>query len=666
MIKSTTSYIVTFLIFSTTFLVSGQPLPKLKNYTFTVINMIPSSMSSETNFDREPGIAVNPANSNLLAGSAFTLNPKGDANTAPIYVSTDGGFTWKLNNILPSTDGMTHDITLAFGNTSGALYAGIIEKVEMSVLPLPVQTLVLRTNDFTSDNLMTTLVKRDTELVDQPFLATRGAIENIEIGDKVFVGDNNWNKSYYIDLDNGEKVGGDGKTAEEMILENASAAIPSYQWEIIEQRDCKFTDMPPVRTAIHSSGVVYAAYYNYMYGDVGSESLLNVVVLRDDHWALGSHAFNSLNDPSDGKPGSIVAGAVKVLTDFSNTLGGNRFVVNLAIAVDPNNSSTVYVAWSDETPTNNYTLHLRRSTTAGATWLPDLLAVPDATNPGLAINDAGLVGFVYQQLVGLPGKQRWVTHFRSFQGNDPWTDDILSNFPADIIENASKGSNPIAQPILGDYLQLKAVGLNFYGVFPAANIPEMANFPSGVIYQRYADWSTHQLYGSSDFKNTVGSPVNPSVDPFFFRISPSIQSICDVHPEICGWLVKPPLIIREQDKEATIQHISISSLIQKVIDRRDAFASHVMSPFYHLYIDDFDSTDWKVELVNEKGDRVGSKLDISRSGGLVLSFRIQPGTRVKNRVPNYYILLTPRIAGTKKEYRSRVRLEVSNFPRPMD
>ena len=55
-----------------------------------VVNMIPQSLSGETNQDSEPNLAVNPANARFMAASAFTPNPTGSGN-APIYVSTDGG-----------------------------------------------------------------------------------------------------------------------------------------------------------------------------------------------------------------------------------------------------------------------------------------------------------------------------------------------------------------------------------------------------------------------------------------------------------------------------------------------------------------------------------------------------------------------------------------------
>src|SRR6267142_3794605 len=93
-----------------------------------VVNMIPKSLSGEENQDSEPTIAVNPANPQQIAASAFTPDPS-EGPRAPIYISVDGGNTWTLNSIVPSTvaDGSaTADITVAFGGSSNVLYAGII------------------------------------------------------------------------------------------------------------------------------------------------------------------------------------------------------------------------------------------------------------------------------------------------------------------------------------------------------------------------------------------------------------------------------------------------------------------------------------------------------------------------------------------------------------
>src|SRR5215208_6914050 len=76
-----------------------------------VVNMVPKSNSDEVFQDSEPHIAVNPTNPQQIAASAFTPDPLRGPN-APIYVSTNGGLTWRLNSIVPSAV-ITGDITTA-------------------------------------------------------------------------------------------------------------------------------------------------------------------------------------------------------------------------------------------------------------------------------------------------------------------------------------------------------------------------------------------------------------------------------------------------------------------------------------------------------------------------------------------------------------------------
>jgi hypothetical protein len=74
-------------------------------------------------------------------------------------------------------------------------------------------------------------------------------------------------------------------------------------------------------------------------------------------------------------------------------------------------------------------------------------------------------------------------------------------------------------PYIGDYIRLLAVGRDFYGVFSGNNTPDMANFPSGVTYQRNANFNTHILL------NTDGvTPVAVSIDPFFFKVIVDIRA----------------------------------------------------------------------------------------------------------------------------------------------
>jgi hypothetical protein len=59
------------------------------------------------------------------------------------------------------------------------------------------------------------------------------------------------------------------------------------------------------------------------------------------------------------------------------------------------------------------------------------------------------------------------------------------------------------------------VDQNFYGIFSANNTPNPANFPAGVTFQRNCDTAKHVLF-DVDGK----TPVDVSIDPFFFKVAP--------------------------------------------------------------------------------------------------------------------------------------------------
>src|ERR1051325_3729995 len=158
-----------------------------------VVNMIPRTLSGEEHQDSEPTIAVNPANPNQIAASAFTPDPA-EGPRAPIYVSIDGGNTWTLNSIVPSTvaDGSaTADITVAFGTSSNVLYAGIIR---FPIVADRTRLNILRTKNFQSAATMDVLEDRTGEGVDQPYVQAATVASGPDKGkDRVYVGDNDFN-----------------------------------------------------------------------------------------------------------------------------------------------------------------------------------------------------------------------------------------------------------------------------------------------------------------------------------------------------------------------------------------------------------------------------------------------------------------------------------------
>src|SRR4051794_5506496 len=459
----------------------------------TVVNMIPRSLSGETNQDSEPNIAVNPANPKQIAASAFTPDPMLGPN-APIYVSTDGGTTWSLNSIVASAGSIgTGDITQRFGGTSNRLYTGILDGATGNFE-------VHRAANFTSPTVMTELENRANE--DQPYVQATTVMGGNGVGtDRVYIGVNDFNAA-----------GGRTATVEQTL--DGGAAAPVFTSVRIETRSTLGQDGAQIRPTIHGDGTIYAAFYRWITstGSFPANTFVitnaDVVVVRDDNWGTGAAPFTALTDPSDGASGRRVAIALSF--PFNQTgvaaRGQERWGGDISIAVDPRNSSTVYLAFS--TLVNSvYTLQLVRSLDRGVTWSGNLLSLANAKNPAVAINSLGKVGFVYQQLNGTGATQRWEYHFRDSTNGTTWSDSILCTA-------LSQAPARTFSPYTGDYLHMMAIGKDFYGVFSASNTPDLANFPQGVTFQRNHDFTTKRLFGLDGL--TV---VNPSIDPFFFKVT---------------------------------------------------------------------------------------------------------------------------------------------------
>lgn len=446
----------------------------------SVVNMIPNSMSNETQRDAEPNITATFLDPLQIAASAFTPDPL-NSGSAPIYLSSDGGNTWTLNVVLPGGN-KTGDTTLRFAGPANVLYAGILRSDNSALV-------ILRKSNFTAAGLMTALVTKNND--DQPYV--EGAVVMAGAGtgtDRVYVGENDFNAAA-------------GHTATiDLSLDAATAPAPAgFGTHSIETRATSSQDGPPIRPAAHLDGTIYGVYMAWR-----SATTMDIVVVRDDVWGSAATPFAALLDPGDMVAGRRVATGVSRCA-FASTLGTQRVGGQCAIAVDPRSSSIVYIAWADGTTGANQALHVRRSTDRGGTWSADIRNIATATNPCLAINQHGTVGFLYQQLHDPGGGNRWNTRFESWDANlGSATNVSLADVPD------SNGAYPGANPI-GDYAGLVAVGKSFYGIFSANNTPDSANFPSGVTYQRNANFVTHTL---TDLAN---NPVAVSIDPFFVNVT---------------------------------------------------------------------------------------------------------------------------------------------------
>ncbi|HYR91649.1 MAG TPA: hypothetical protein VE422_46785 [Terriglobia bacterium] len=459
----------------------------------TVINMIPNSLSGETQRDSEPNVSVNPANPQQIAASAFTPDPANSGN-APIFVSTDGGNTWVLNVKLPGGN-KTGDTSLRFATTSGVLYAGILRS------DTAFQLNILRDPNFTGAGLMTTLVNRAND--DQPWVEAVTGLGGTGRGnDHLYVSSNDISQRTTTGFTATVEQSLDAATAP------PPAGIAAARLEVRPTANLGGAsgsqDGPSVRTAVHHDGTVYGAYLGWR--TFATPNVTDVVVVRDNDFGAGATPYADPQDGGDGLAGVRVVIGVQS-APLNTTLGTQRIGSHIAVAVDPRDSQTVYLAWADGATAAAYTVHLRRSTDGGQNWTGDLRTIASATNPCVAINVHGKVGFMYQQL-GNPGTgNRWRTHLEiSSDGfaTAP-TDFLLADVPD--ANGTYAGTNPI-----GDYANLIALGKNVVGVFSANNTPNNANFPNGVTYQRNANFGTNTLLANDNV-----TPVTASIDPFFVR-----------------------------------------------------------------------------------------------------------------------------------------------------
>jgi len=298
-----------------------------------------------------------------------------------------------------------------------------------------------------------------------------------------------------------------GRTATVDLSPDAGSVNPNFDSIRIERRSTSGQNGPQIRPVVHDDGTVYAVFYGWRtFSSISKRVRADVVVVRDDSGGADPDPFAALVD-DDNFAGVRVARDITFT--WNATLGQQRVGGDLSIAVDPNDSSTVYLAWADQRVAGHM-LHIQRSTDRGATWSQELLTITNGKNPALAINSESEVGLLYQQVADLDTNPPWETHLRRTTDGLAWNDLLLATTPA---------TTPSAippqgfQPYLGDYDYLMAVGQEFYGIFSANNRPDLANFPNEVSYQRNADFDSRRLLARDG-----DTPVPISIDPFFFKV----------------------------------------------------------------------------------------------------------------------------------------------------
>jgi len=239
--KALAGFWVRFPAFAVLLMIAGLLLARGQSPaipSIKVVDLIPASLSGETNQDSEPFLAIQTVNPQVMVASAFTPNPFSNTGNAPLYVSQDGGKSWVLNAITPvqrMTCDITHAMAAGENHPRGDLHAGTLACTSSITLDES------ETNDVSSSTTMNVQTTRGN--VDQPFVRTFG----ISSGDRVYVGVNDFNQP-------------NGHTATVDVSVDGGATYKSFP---IEARKTMGQDGPSVRPAVAGDNTVYAAFFGW-------------------------------------------------------------------------------------------------------------------------------------------------------------------------------------------------------------------------------------------------------------------------------------------------------------------------------------------------------------------------------------------------------------------
>ncbi len=461
---------------------SSLSLPNA-NPDIKIVDIIPRSDSQEADQNSEPSLAVDSLDPNKIIAAAFGSTFYSDLT--PYFVSTDGGNTWSRFGALD-----TFDKSIAWkADGSAVLTAILTSNLDTSLYS------TTGSGNFGSA-IFTYRGVNNTDKVDQPWIRT-GPASHVYIA--------------YNDLG-----AANGETASILVSTNGGSSFTPVTLD--RPGAGAGQDAPTVRLAVDGS-TVYAAFTRwdtFQGADSSGDDYYDakVVVVRSDNG--GADGFNALGASGNGVEVAAPTGYFSA-DNSPASLGQERTASDLAIAVDPNNSQHVVIAYGNAPGgkgSGKLQLTVAESTDGGTTWSTKFTtsATTRSAQPALSILQNGTIGFLYDNYD--PATNALSQHFVT-TGNDfaSFTDSTLA-----VETNAS----PTLQfdPYLGDFFDLTCIGNTFYGTFCASNADNGTSALFGNVSFLRAFTGTP---GTSSFKLTAnGSPVAASIDPFFFSDTVSV------------------------------------------------------------------------------------------------------------------------------------------------
>ena len=428
-----------------------------------VNNTDPNLKNTDTFNDGEVSIAINPNDPNRIVMTAFSGSW---GATAPLWFSTNGGNLWTKRFTInpppgvPGVLGCPCDQTIDFTKTNALagtfLTAGLGATNIYSAESFNLLSLTGAFNYFQSPPGVAQATNHLNGInnEDQPWLlvGSRPILPGEPIGsnEKVYVGYDDFN------------------TAPDMRVAVASPTDPLIF--TIDRRSGFSTGFvnPGHRLATDPrSGAVYSLFQRRIAPGAGASQNINYMLNR----SLDGGQTWTLN----GSPtGIVVANADSTqpqpkFCKVNALLGGADHA-----AVDPVNGDVIYVYGNRDPITTNNRLAMRRLTANGVGGLtigPQLFVTGQvqAAIPSVAITTDHTIGVFYYTCDGFSGTGFPIitAHFAvSMDGGANFTDNTLETF----LSPAKDNGDP-RQRVLGDYMQVKALGKTFFGGFTGNGVP---------------------------------------------------------------------------------------------------------------------------------------------------------------------------------------------------
>lgn len=410
----------------------------------------------------EPSIAVDPANPNRIAISAFYDfwfdSRHNDGRNAALFYSANGGRDWTENDTIPPGPGVgRHDFgpcdqTFDYGQR-GRLYGVILVCTRTGTYLVtgstdaPTRASAWR---WCNSGPIGCPVNPDPRgFDDQPWLLVNRD-PRVASQDNVYVGYDSFRSSSTGFFSNERVAVSYGANPVRFSVDNqAGTARPL------------FTN-PALRLAKDpATGYMYAVYEQ----SVGLGGPSKMVTYKLNRSIDGGRTW-SLNGNPDGITIDSVRSEQAPFYKFCTVnalLGG----VDHA-AVDPRTGDVYVVYGADTRGGHGNQILIRRVSGArsgrATVGRPSFVTTAHrAALPSVAVNSAGTVGVLYDTCEGVPanGYPKFAAHLaRSSDHGRSFSDQLLLRFLS-----PAKDDGNSRQRVLGDYQQLKSVGRTFYGVF---------------------------------------------------------------------------------------------------------------------------------------------------------------------------------------------------------